>query len=131
MARRSSWRLGLRAYLAASLSAEFGLVPLTVGELVDRFADDIPLHAAARKWSAHPHRRDVELPPAYKMRFYTLTQELHWLGCTFEPAGRGRKTYDTRVIAHGHLCPQCGEMFVAEKRRPVHGVLCPMRKGKQ
>lgn len=128
MAGRSTWRLRLRAYLATSLSQEFGPVPLTVGELVDRFSDIIPLHAASRKWMAHAHRRDaeVELPPAYKMRFYTLTQELHWLGCTFEPAGR--KSYDTRVIAHGHLCPQCGELFVAEKRRPAHGTLCPARK---
>jgi formylmethanofuran dehydrogenase subunit E len=76
---------------------------------------------------AHSSRRnsEAELPPAYKMRFYTLTQELHWLGCTFEPVGR--KSYTTLVIAHGHACPQCGELFVAEKRRPVHGTLCPRR----
>jgi hypothetical protein len=128
MARRASWRLGLRAYLASSLRQDFGTAPLTVGELVDRFADAIPLHAAARKWMAHAPRRekDVELPPAYRMRFYTLTQELHWLGCTFEPLGR--KTYDTRVIAHGHVCAHCGEVFVAEKRRPVHGTACAAKK---
>lgn len=129
MARRSSWRLGLRAYLAATLMDG---VPPSVSELISRFADQIPLHAAARKWGAHVHRRDdpdIELPPAYKMRFYTLTQELHWLGCTFEPPGR--KTYDTRVIAHGRVCPHCGELFVAEKRRPVHGTLCPTWGRKQ
>jgi hypothetical protein len=126
MARGASWRLGLRNYLAASLTGEFSAAPLTVGELVDRFADEIPLHAAARKWTAHVHRKEADLPPAYKMRFYTLTQELHWLGCTFEPAGR--KTYDTRVFAHGLACVDCGEVFVAERRRPVHGTLCPARR---
>jgi hypothetical protein len=117
MARKPSWRLGLRAYLAATLKD--GVAP-TVGELVDRFGDEIPLHHAARKWAMG--RQERELPPAYRMRFYTLTQELHWLQCTFEPPGH--KTYDTRVVVHGISCPLCGGLFVAEKRRAAHGRLC-------
>lgn len=124
MAIQPSWRLGLRAYLAATLKDG---VPPTVGELVDRFGDQIPLHNAARKWVTHLKYKgaDQELPPAYRMRFYTLSQELHWLQCRFNPPGP--KNYQTVVIVHGTRCEACGELFVAEKRRPFHGVMCPAR----
>jgi hypothetical protein len=99
--------------------------PPTLGELVDRFGAAIPLHHAARKWSTNRQRKDnpdLVLPPAYRMRFYTLSQELHWLRCGFDPPGR--KTYQTTVLVNASKCPQCGEMFVAQKNRP-HGTLCP------
>jgi len=100
---------------------------LTVGELIERFADQIPLHRASRKWAANQKRaKELKFPSPYKMRSYALTQELHWLQCTFDPPGL--KTYQTRVFVNALTCADCGGLFVAEKRRPVHGLLCPARK---
>jgi hypothetical protein len=97
--------------------------PVTVGELVERFADQIPLHSAARKWSTRRHGdADIILPSADKMRFYMLTQYLHWLKCEFEPTGR--KTHQTWVRAPGRVCERCGSLFVPEKTTRTCGKLC-------
>lgn len=117
----ASWRIGLRAYLTASLIENR---PVTVGELVELFGDRIPLHSAARKWAAHYSAGgEVAFPSAGKMRFYMLTQHLHWLHCRFEPAGR--KTWQTRVLPVGKICTRCGSVFVNEKNTSTCGVLCP------
>lgn len=120
MGQEKSWRLGLRAYLAEVLKA--GELS-TVGDLVERFGDQIPLHHASRKWALnHRDKTNLNYPTAYKMRFYTLTQELHWLGCTFDPPGL--KSYQTTVFPHGHRCPRCGEMYIAKNKVLTHGTLC-------
>lgn len=80
-------------------------------ELFDLFADRIPIETAARKWRAGNHKRPFGTPD--QMRFYTLTQYLHWLQCGFDPPGV-RKTYRTMVEVHPREC-WCGRLFVAEK----------------
>lgn len=82
------------------------------------FADQIPLEAAARKWAAGRAVARWESPD--RMRFYTLTQYLHWLQCSFTPHGQ-RKTMRTLVHIYARECPHCGSRFVAEKQRKYCG----------
>lgn len=122
MGQEKSWRQRLRLYLAATLKDDR---PLILGQLIDLFADQIPLHRASRKWLSG-HRDKTEYATAYKMRVYTLYQELYWLQCRFYP--KGSKNYQTIVIPHGAVCPRCGELFVFERTRPVHGMACAARR---
>jgi len=85
----------------------------SVGELFELFGDCIAIETAARKWRAGNRTRLFGTPD--QMRFYTLTQYLHWLQCGFEPAGQ-IKTFRTLVNVHPRRC-QCGRLFVAEKYR--------------
>jgi hypothetical protein len=99
--------------------------PVNIGDLFDRFSGDIPLHSAARKWTAHVGRKDVELPSAAKMRFYMLTQYLHWLKCSFDPPGR--KSHHTWVVAPTVACERCGRLFVTEKTARTCSPKCRVR----
>jgi hypothetical protein len=88
------------------------------GELFELFGEQIPLEAAARKWSAGRIAARLDTPD--RMRFYTLTQYLHWLQCSFTPHGQ-RKTMRTLVHLHVRKCERCGAGFVAEKGRKSCG----------
>jgi hypothetical protein len=87
---------------------------ITVGELVDVFADQIPLHTATRKWLAGKRPGSGFATPD-RMRFYTLTQYLHWVKCTFSGEPRERKSRTTVVYVRMKECPNCHKPFVAER----------------
>jgi hypothetical protein len=110
--RRGTWRAELRQYLTTLVNR--GRSTVSCGELYHLFGDHIPLEAASRKWAAG---RGVitrwESPE--RMRFYTLTQYLHWLQCSFTPHGRP-KTSRTLVSVYARECPHCHAKFVAEKQ---------------
>jgi hypothetical protein len=89
------------------------------------FGDHIPLEAAARKWTAG--RQGVALQSAERMRFYCLTQYLHWLHCSFEPAGRN-KTSRTLVNVFSLKCVGCGCTIVSERHRDVCSVKCAAKR---
>jgi hypothetical protein len=99
---------------------------VTVGELVEEFADQIPLHSAARKWTSRGGTSTAgKFASPDHMRFYSLTQYLHWLQCRFRNAdGARNKTRETVVIIHARTCPKCGKLFVQEKKRQSCGVRC-------
>jgi ribosomal protein S27AE len=115
-AESGSWRLRLREYLAQSVRDDN---PITVGNVIDAIAQMIPLHTASRKWAA---RGNEDFPPAHRMRAYMLTQEMHWLKCSFDPPGR--KAWDTKVIVRSRFCPVCGDVFVAEPKARTCGAKC-------
>jgi hypothetical protein len=95
---------------------------ITVGELCDVFADQIPLHSASRKWLAGRPSAPFSTPD--RMRFYALTQYLHWLGCSFRPDGI--KTRTTVVTVRAKDCPVCGQLFVYETQQT-----CSVQCGQQ
>lgn len=95
---------------------------VSIGSLVDLFADVIPLHAATRKWALnYRDKAAVKFATPDHMRFYLLTQQLHWLGCSFTTR---LKTRDTMVRIHPRTCPVCGALFVREKQVQTCGVTC-------
>jgi len=100
---------------------------VTVGELADLFADRIPLHTASRKWLAGRPKGPFASPD--HMRFYALTQYLHWIKCGFSERS---KTRTTVVYPRTKGCPVCGRLFVFE-REATCGSLCGqlLRRGKR
>lgn len=96
---------------------------MTVGEVIGELADLIPLHHAARKWGSQRIGRALASPD--RMRFYTLTQYLHWLQCRFENQdGTRNKRHSTIVIISARACSRCGRLFVNEKQRMRCGARC-------
>ena len=87
------------------------------------FADQIPLEAAARKWNAGRRHPSWETPD--RMRFYALTQYLHWMQCSFEPHGRP-KTMRTLVHIKARVCPACGGALVGVRTAKTCG--CQVRR---
>lgn len=102
-----------------------GRATVTVGELIDEFADQIPLQAATRKWAAGRSGRPLISPD--RMRFFTLTQYLHWLQCSFATTTGRNKTRATMVTIVARPCEGCGGLSVREKQRPRCGARCPGR----
>jgi hypothetical protein len=60
--------------------------PILLRDVIDRFAEAIPLHRASRRW----HFDFIEFRSAYRMRQYALLISLRSLGVKFSPQlGRG------------------------------------------
>lgn len=118
VAAQGSWQAELRQYLKETVDR--GRMTASCGELYLLFGNKIPLEAAARKWAAGREVTSWDSPD--RMRFYTLTQYLHWLQCTFTTEGQEgrRKTMKTLIHIHPRKCA-CGANFVAEKNRRYCG----------
>jgi hypothetical protein len=122
MAADARWRTNLWRYLGARIGE-----PVRVGELMELFADTIPLHHATRIWQNHSSRLDGPI----RMRRACLTSTLRGYELDWQPAlGRGRRIADSDIIIPlGRPCGYCGKPYFAQRETLHCGRSCARKHG--
>jgi len=113
------WRTALWRYLGERIGEE-----VRVGELVELFADSIPLHHATRIWLSGCRGNRLDGP--LRMRRHCLTFSLRQYDLVWRPArGRRRPIADSDiVIPQARACIRCGTPFFATRQTVNCGRSC-------
>ena len=123
----AAWRGALRAHLTASIGQ-----PLRVGDLVEAYADRIPLHLAARLWRFRNGKAQGERElsgPKHMRRAAFLTTLGTYKGIEWTPARfHGRLVADHAVIVPvGRPCIRCGKLYIQKDAARYCGRQCAAR----
>jgi len=100
-----------------------------LGDLVELFADRIPLHIAARSWRFHngaAAHQEREMAGPIRMRRAALLMELSPYRCDWTPRRqKGVVLKDSAVMVPvGRPCEVCGALYIAQPLTRVCGRVC-------